>query len=59
MGIMDNDEAERRVIEAMKFVKVAVRDPDHPTNGFLTDTSIMMLLVELKRRGVKIDVARP
>lgn len=59
MGIMDNDEAERRLIEALKFVMVALRDQDHPTSGFLTDTSVMMLLVEMKRRGVKIDVARP
>jgi hypothetical protein len=48
MGIFDNDEAKRRVIEALKFVKVATK------NGYLTDISVAMLLVEMKREGVGI-----
>lgn len=39
---------EGRAREAMKFVKVAL------ANGYLTDISIAMILVEMKRRGLKI-----
>lgn len=50
MGIFDNDTAEERLIRALKFVKVATKD------GYLTNTSVAMILVELKREGVKIDL---
>ncbi len=39
---------EARAREAMKFVRVSLND------GYLTDISISMLLVELKRRGLVI-----
>lgn len=40
---------EARAREAMKFVRVALVD------GHLTNTSISMILVELKRRGIVIS----
>jgi len=48
MAAMTDIITERRAIEAMKFVRVALKD------GYLTDVSIAMLLVELERRGVKL-----
>lgn len=39
---------EARARQAMKFVRVALVD------GYLTDISISMILVELKRRGVSL-----
>lgn len=40
---------EARAREALKFVRVSLKD------GYLTDISISMLLVELKRRGITIQ----
>lgn len=40
---------ERSARDAMKFVKVVLVD------GYLTDISISMIMVELKRRGVKLS----
>ena len=39
---------ETQAREAMKFVRVSLVD------GYLTDISISMILVELKRRGIKL-----
>lgn len=43
---------EARARSAMKFVRVSLVD------GYLTDISISMLLVELKRRGVDLHPPR-
>lgn len=50
MGLLDNDTAEERLIRALKFVKVATK------NGYLTDISVAMILVEMKREGIRIDL---
>lgn len=47
-SILERRSPETRAREAMKFVKVALVD------GHLTDISIAMILVELKRHGVKL-----
>jgi hypothetical protein len=44
-------------VRALKFVKVAVRDdrgPMHP--GYLTDVSVAMILVEMRRNGLALSV---
>ena len=38
-----------RAIQALKFVKVDTKE------GYLTDLSIAMIMVELERRGIKFD----
>ena len=40
---------ELQIRQALKFVKVNTK------NGFLTDLSITMILVELERRGITFD----
>ena len=42
---------ESRAREALKFVRVSTN------NGYLTDISISMLLVELKRSGVTLSLS--
>lgn len=38
-----------RAIRALKFVKVALTK-----DGYLTDVSVAMLIVELERKGIKL-----
>lgn len=38
-----------RAIQALKFVKVETKQ------GYLTDLSVTMILVELERRGIQFD----
>ena len=38
-----------RAIRALKFVKVAITK-----DGYLTDVSVAMLIVELERNGIKL-----
>ena len=45
-SVLEPRTPERRARDAMKFVKVAMVD------GYLTDISISMILVELKRHGI-------
>lgn len=38
-----------RAIQALKFIKVALTK-----EGYLTDVSVAMLIVELERKGIKL-----
>jgi hypothetical protein len=53
MGIFD-ETAEEKLIQALKFVKVQVDKSGPNRNGYLTDISVMMLLVEMKRNGLVV-----
>jgi hypothetical protein len=44
-----NRSERERAIAALKFVKVDTK------NGFLTDLSVLMILVELERRGINFS----
>lgn len=55
MGILADPTTEESVVRALQFVKVAVRDGNSkPQSGYLTDVSVAILMVEMKRRGLKI-----
>lgn len=45
---MSDDPEKVRAVRALKFVKVALTK-----EGYLTDISIAMLIVELERRGIR------
>ncbi len=47
------DEAEQRLIDALKFVKVKLDD-----RGYLTDVSVVMLMVEMKKKRLKVSLQR-
>lgn len=46
-------DAEQRLIDALKFVKVKLDD-----NGYLTDISVMLLMVEIQKSCLKVSLAR-
>lgn len=46
-------EAEQRLMDALKFVKVKLDD-----NGYLTDLSIIMLMIEIQRKSLKVSLRR-
>lgn len=50
---MDKEEAE--VVRALKFVKVGIDYRAEVVSGFLTDTSVAMLLAEMQRRGIRFS----
>ncbi len=45
---MAQETDKERAIRALKFVKVALTK-----DGYLTDVSVAMLIVEMERRGIK------
>ncbi len=51
---MEKEEAE--LVRAMKFVKVGIQYRAEVVSGFLTDTSIAMLLTEIRRRGIRLSL---
>lgn len=53
MGIWE-ESAEEKFIRSLKFVKVQVDKNGPNRNGYLTDISIAMLLVEMKRNGLVV-----
>lgn len=53
MGIWD-ESAEEKLIRSLKFVKVQVDKSGPDRNGYLTDVSVAMILVELKRNGLVV-----
>jgi hypothetical protein len=55
MGIFDDEPAEEKLIRSLKFVKVQVDKSGPDRNGYLTDISVAMLLVEMKRNGLVIS----
>lgn len=55
MGIFDDDPAEEKLIRSLKFVKVQVDDSGPNRSGYLTDISVAMLLVEMKRNGLVVS----
>jgi hypothetical protein len=59
MGLFDNETAEEKLIRSLKFVKVATTHNGGPSNiqhsGYLTDVSVAMILVEIKRQGLKLS----
>lgn len=55
MGIFDDEPAEEKLIRSLKFVKVQVDDSGPNRSGYLTDISIAMLLVEMKRSGLVVS----
>lgn len=50
MGILADTPTEERLVRALKFVKVALTK-----EGYLTDISVAMLMVEMKRQGLRIS----
>lgn len=57
MGILADERTEAELARAMKFVMVAVDTGEaRPQAGVLTDTSIAMLMVEMKRRGLRVSL---
>ena len=55
MGIFDNEAAEEKLIRSLKFVKVQVDKSGPNRHGYLTDISVAMLLVEMKRNGLVVS----
>lgn len=53
MCIFD-ESAEEKFIRSLKFVKVKVDKNDPNRNGYLTDVSVAMILVEMKRAGLVV-----
>lgn len=51
MSILDDMTIEERLIQALKFVKVA-----KTKDGYLTDISVRMLIVEMERWGVRFSL---
>jgi hypothetical protein len=49
-----HETAEQKLIRALQFVKVQVDKSGPNRNGYLTDISVAMLLVEIKRNGLKL-----
>lgn len=54
MGILADETTEEKLIRALKFVKVQVDKSGPNRNGYLTDISIAMLLIEMKRNGLVV-----
>lgn len=56
MGILADETTEQKLVRGLKFVKVAVQDQDtgRMAHGYLSDVSIAMLLVEMKRNGLVV-----
>lgn len=50
-----HETAEQKLINALKFVKVQVDDSGPNRSGYLTDISVAMLLVEMKRNGLTVS----
>jgi hypothetical protein len=57
MGILADEKTEEALIRALKFVKVGVDYRTEIVSGFLTETSIAMLMVEMKRRGLVVSLS--
>jgi hypothetical protein len=60
MGILADDRTEEKLIRALKFVKVAVKDTGAAgvgpvKSGYLTDVSVAMLMVEMQRAGLVVS----
>lgn len=51
-----HETAERKFIRALQFVKVQVDESGPDRHGYLTDISVAMILVELRREGLKIEL---
>lgn len=49
-----HETTEQKLVRALKFVKVQVDKSGPNRNGYLTDVSIAMLLVEMKRNGLRV-----
>jgi hypothetical protein len=54
MGILADETTEEKLIRALKFVKVQVDNSGPNRSGYLTDISIAMLLIEMKRNGLVV-----
>lgn len=50
MGILADMTTEERLVQALKFPKVATTN-----DGYLTDISVAMLMVEMKRWGIRVS----
>lgn len=50
-----HETAEQMLIRSLKFVKVQVDKSGPNRNGYLTDLSVAMLLVEMKRNGLTVS----
>lgn len=49
-----HETAEQKLIRALQFVKVQVDKSGPNRHGYLTDISVAMILVELRREGLTI-----
>lgn len=57
MGIIADETVEERLVSALKFVKVVVQDGRGPMySGYMTDVSVAMILVEMRRNGLTLSV---
>lgn len=54
MGILADETTEEKLIRSLKFVKVQVDKSGPNRSGYLTDISVAMLLVEMKRNGLVV-----
>lgn len=50
-----HETAEQKLIRSLKFVKVQVDKSGPNRNGYLTDVSVAMILVEMKRNGLTVS----
>jgi hypothetical protein len=49
-----HETAEQKFIRSLQFVKVQVDNSGPNRHGYLTDLSVAMILVELRRNGLTI-----
>jgi hypothetical protein len=54
MGILADETTEEKLVRSLKFVKVQVDKSGPDRCGYLTDISVAMLLVEMKRNGLVV-----
>lgn len=54
IGILADETTEEKLIRSLKFVKVQVDKSGPNRHGYLTDISIAMLLIEMKRNGLVV-----